>query len=324
MRELAKIPDIFRPQRKAAEQLYGIYLSRLMVAGHERRAVDACRQIREYARRHRKPLWGDFTYHLEIDALFKLKRFSAAWRQLRTLEVLAFGKNVDMNADSWSADQLAWFGSHHAPILYFLGRYRLAARLLEAMLRERMARPRKGLSYELMGYIYRPIARPRERHNVTLYHAYRKLGKNLVQWPQWKQFITGFRPELFQLARVTKSELLHDPSLLRPFYKAMADEAIRRSTAGVSRGEVDLIADPSEVRRYQEDVRAKKERLAAKSAEIDRKLRDVFPDLDQLHRKKQVAGSYSQGSFGREFFPRGKGCQGERVSGTLLFSGKMG
>lgn len=178
------LPDLFRRRRKEAKVLYPAYLIELRLRGREARVVAACRQIRMFARRRGNSRWGDFTYHFEIDALCSMGKYPIAWRQLRRLEIAAFGKHINLRGIEWRSDEVVWLGTHHVPVLYFLRRYRLAARLLEALLTERMKRPCTGLSYSLSGYVYNPLAEPLYRYDVTLHHIYRKLGKRLAELSQ--------------------------------------------------------------------------------------------------------------------------------------------
>src|SRR5262245_18665538 len=83
------VPNLFRDQdAREAKRLYSLYLSRLMAKSRQRRIVEACQQIRNYAARLKQPRSADFTFQFEIDALCKLRRFADAWKQLRRLPQL--------------------------------------------------------------------------------------------------------------------------------------------------------------------------------------------------------------------------------------------
>lgn len=246
--------------------------------------VSVSRQIRCYAARFKKPRLADFTYHFEIDALCQLGDFPAAWRQLRRLERIACGRNIALHAKSWSLEELDWFSPYHPQILYFLGRNRLARRLCEAILRKMFRTSPDDSSYELLPYVYNSISRPKRRQHVTLCHIYRALGKSLLEWSEWEQFVKGFHPKLFKLAGVEPERLLPDPSLLRQLYEAIQAEQKQRLTAGVSAGESDLTDTPSKVRRRQQRItgRIGRQRLATRPQELQ--LEEIFPELGSLPR----------------------------------------
>jgi len=258
----------------------------LMAEHRERRVVKVCQQIRVFARRSVRPHFANFTYFVEIDALCKLGKFSTAWRQLRRWERVACGKNLDLMADAWAPAELNWFFHYHPQLLYFLGRYRPACHMLEALLEKLVTRRRKGMSYEVLWHVYNPIAQPRDRHEVTLYHLYQKLGKNLQDWPHWERFVKNFHPKLFGLTGVRKEDLLRNPSLLRQFFKAITDEQKQRLTANVSVGERDLIDLPGKIRHYQETVAHKMARLdvAIARSKSEQRLEEMFPELQHLGR----------------------------------------
>jgi hypothetical protein len=277
------VPNLFRDQdAREAKRLYSLYLSRLMAKSRQRRIVEACQQIRNYAARLKQPRSADFTFQFEIDALCKLRRFADAWKQLRRLERIAHGKNISLTAKKWGPEQLDWFWNYHPHILYFLGRYQPAGRMLEALFAEKMSRSEEGLSYELLPHIYKPVARPCDRHEVTLYHVYRKLGKKLLEWPQWEQFVNGFDPKLFTLAHIQREDLLRDAKLLRQFCEAIDKERKQRLTANVSTGDRDLVAPLEEVQQFQDAVAAKKALQDPVIAQREKQLQEVFPELQRL------------------------------------------
>ncbi len=168
------------------------------------------------------------------------------------------------------------------PILYFLGRYELAGRLLESALAPKLNRPRPGMSYDCLFHIYKPLAEPRARHEVTLFHIYKKLGKSLVEWSHWKRFVKGLHPRVFAITGVNRDELSRNPLLLRRLFNALEKEMDRRHTIiNVTRGEVDVIEPPSKVKRYQESVARKIRRLDPAVAAANQELEDIFPELKQ-------------------------------------------
>lgn len=265
-----------------SKRLYSLYLSTLMSCSRERRVVEACRKIQGFAIRHEDAALSDFTHGFAIEALCKLGDFRGAWDELRRLERFAFGRNIDLKSKDWTSDELSWFSQYHPQILFFLGRYKLAARLLEAALAEKMSHPRKGLSYEVLPVVFNSIVRPRQRHEVTLFHLYGKLGRNLGDWEQWEAFVNGFDSRLFQLSRLAKHDLLVDASLLQRFTKSIAHERKQRLTARITMGEKELVAPSGKVRRFQAIVNQKKNQQAVHSTLARKELEEVFPDLRRL------------------------------------------
>lgn len=284
---MENVPNLFRSQpRNEIVRLYSQYLGRLRASHRYARLLNACRRIRSYAQREGRPELAYFTYSFELTVLFRLRNFSAAWRQLRRWERASSGKNLDPRADSWTPEEINWFFYYHPYVLFFLGKYQPARRMLEAALENLIRRRREGMSYYILWHVYKPIVRPRNLYDVTLYLVYRKLGKNLIEWPYWKQFVKGFHPNLFRLARIDEEDLLSDPSLLRPFYQAIERERKQRLTAGISVGESEIVDSPSKVRSYQQRVARKIARLEETSAKSKskEKIEQLFPELQRLSR----------------------------------------
>jgi hypothetical protein len=281
---MASVTNLFQSLPGEAELSYSYYLSRLAINGRHRRIVDACRRIRRHAAAAGRPRLGDFTYHFEIEALCRLREWSTAWRQLRRLERIDFGRPIDLLAKSWSPRELDRFRYHYPPILYFLGRYRLARRLLEAVLAPSLAPGKNGMSYRLLPFVFKPVSRPRFWQDVTLHHLYRKLGKSLLEWPGWRDFVAGFHPKLVRLAGLTRRQLSDDPALLRRLSKAIAAEERRRLTARVSFGERDLTDPLPQVRRRQERVAIKSHALDRAMGERNRRVEEIFPEIRHLSR----------------------------------------
>lgn len=276
-------PNLFRlKQGRENRRLYQLYLARLMQHGRWDRVVEASRQIRSYANRDRQPRRGDFTYQFEIDALCRLGNWSAAWRQLRRLELTAYGKSINLNAKRWRPDELDWFTQYHPHILYFLEHFGVASRLFEAMLEQMLKSRQSGLSYEILPYVYNPIPRPRRRQDVTLYHVYHELGRTLAQWSGWKQFVDGFHPKLFTTTGVGKGNLLSDPALLEIFYQVIQAEEKRRLRTGVSSGERDLVHAPSAVQRRQKTIARRKAGQEASYVSLQQDLERIFPELKEV------------------------------------------
>src|ERR1051325_7011418 len=301
---MTSVLNLFRSHAGEAERFYSLYLIGLSANGSSYREIEACRQIRRHAARAGQPLAADFTIDFEIDALCKRREFSSAWRQLRRFERLVFRRPIDLTARSWPPAQLSWFLDRHPNILYFLGRFKLARRLMDAILEDTFSRPRAGLSFHMLGYIYKPVPRPKSRLDVTLYHIYRELGyiykpvprpksrldvtlyhiyrelgSSLEDWPLWSSFVKGFHLKVFQVTGISQQQLLRDPSLLRAFCERISRELDERLSAGVSRGERDLIEPSAKVLRYQEDVARKKEAIMDSVRRREQQVAEIFPDL---------------------------------------------
>lgn len=277
------IPNLFQelPQREA-QNWYSLYLAHLNANHRDRRLLEACKQIRQYAARAQRAEWAYFTYPLEIEALCKLGNIPGAWRQLRRWERGISGGNLNINAKAWTSTQLGWFFSYHPQLLYMLGKYRQARRMFEALLSNLLRRHQPGISYDILWRVYKPVARPRLPHEVTLHHVYQKLGKKLLDWPQWEQFVNGFDPKLFDLAHIQRERLLRDASLLRPFYEAIKSEREQRLTANISTGEREVIDAPEEVERFQDEVAAQQALQEPIIVQRERQLREMFPELQRL------------------------------------------
>jgi hypothetical protein len=285
---MTNVPDLFGTcSPKKASQLYQLYLTRLMRNRRWSRIVEACRQIRSYASRAGRPRRADFSYHFEIDALCQLGKFSAAWRQLRRLERIAYGRSINLNAKSWRTHELDWFLRYHPQILYFLGRQRLARRLFEATL-AKVFRPSHDSSYQLLPYVYNSDPRPRYRQRVTLFHIYAALGKSLAEWQGWSRFVDGLHPKLVTLAGVEKQKLMRDPTLLRSLDNGTEAELKRRLTAGVSYDERDLTDPRERVRRRQRAVAKKIGNLSRADSEQQMQLESLFPELKTLPKRFRV------------------------------------
>ena len=280
-----RVPNLLRLRSaKKFEYLYQLYLIRLTQSSRWDRTLEACRQIRSFAARAGRPRLADFTYYFEIDALCQLGKFSAAWRQLRRLERIALGRNINVNAKSWRSEELDWFCRYHPQILYFLGRNRLARRLYEAMLGKMFRTSRDNSSYELLSYVYNSINQPHYRQQVTLFHIYAALGKTLSEWRDWARFVRELHPKLLILAGVKREKLLRHPGLLRALDEAIQAQQKCRLTAGVSDGHRDLTDPPQKVKRRQQAVLKKMAPLQRAAVEQQKDLESIFPELKALRK----------------------------------------
>lgn len=278
-------PDLFASQETGeARRLYELYLSCLMVRHRHEDMVRACRTIRGHARRGPGTREGVFTYWYEINALCSLGKYPAAWRALTRRDALVHGKRMSISGGKKSLlGTWTEITCHHAPILYFLGRYRRGCALLETALDAAMRSGRQR-SYELLFRVFKPEREPGAIHRVTLRHFYDRLGRSLDQWRHWARFLEGFHPRMFTLARVDREDLLLHPERMEMFFnRLMRARAERTGHSMIGRGEKDLLEAPSRVRRWHLATRRKMVRWARRSSRhrnaTEEKLRALFPDL---------------------------------------------
>lgn len=273
-------------------RLYQVYLSRLMLLRKHEAIVAACQEIRIHAETSGRPQQGALTFFIEIDALCDLGRFDDAWSVLRQAERAEWGRLLDLATHPWEASHADVLMQDYAPILYFLGRVELGCRLLETALDFWMEPP--CTSYDALFRVYKPVALPQTKWDVTLRHFYEKLGKDLRDWPRWESFVTGFDARLFILTKIERDDLRSDPSLLEPFFKGLMKERDRRIWAGMSRGEEDLTEDPSHVEEYQRQVESQRREFDAaiqpEMERIEQLMRKYFPQLDEWERDNEATG----------------------------------
>lgn len=283
---LNAIPNLIEgdPDQDRARWFYRQFLTALLRAGETERAVEVCRAIRRFAKQAGKPELGHWTYDDEDYALGKLGDFRAQWRLLRERERTFCGKTLDLKKHRWKREEAFFLMNYYAPLLYLRSQYRLGLHLLETGLRFCA----NFKSYDLLGRIYKDIETPRRRHEVTLSHFYRVLGRDLREWRYWSKFIDGFHPRLFRLSGILREDLRNDPSLLKPFSDWMCSELRRRTFTGVSRGEADLVDSVPAVKKRQDALAARLARFEAKApteSQVDQALRRVFPELEAIDRQ---------------------------------------
>jgi hypothetical protein len=169
----------------------------------------------------------------------------------------------------------------YAPLLYFRGRYEEGCRLLETALGMSIESGNVP-SYDLLFHVYNGDRRPKIRPRVTLTHFYEKLEKSLTHWKHWEAFINGFSPKLFYVGRVQRKELLEHPERLEDFFRRLMEVRDRRTTSGVTRGQKDLIGNPKEIKKWQDDTRLCLEKLQRKQAvsHLNARLQRLFPDVE--------------------------------------------
>lgn len=279
-----QVPDLW--QAKAdAERMYQLYLARLQINGLHDRAIDACRQIRRYAVRGPGRCSGLFTFSFEVDSLVSQRRYSAAWRQVQLRDETIRGHRVSLERRRWSPRDYWELTCTYAPLMYFLERYAVGAKLLETALSFWYRRPR-AQSYQVLFHVYNGDDEPRILPRVTLTHFYQRMGKDLNAWSLWPVFVRGLAAPLFRIADIDRKALLADPALLATFFGNLMRLRSERVTSGVTRGQADLIEDPAKVKRWQDATRASRERFRNDPARDRTKatLYRHFPELEGLAR----------------------------------------
>ncbi len=279
-----RVPNLFGTEQEA-RRLYQLFLAHLGVHGLHGRVVQACRLIRRHATaRHVDPEQSAFTFAIEIDALCALRKYRAAWRRLRRYELLAFGRRLDLHRHRWKAADSHWLSFYCAPLLFFLGRYRLGCLLMEKALRFGLKYGNR--SYDWWHHVSNTDPWPVHIFGVTLKHFYDRLGRSLGEWRDWRRFIKGLHPRLFRLAGITREELLDEPARLGAMTERLATIVRERTTSGVTRGQRDLIQSAAAVRRWQEETKKKlrrfKVRIRPVQTAINLRLRELFPELGEL------------------------------------------
>lgn len=281
-----RIPDLWRLREDAA-RLYQLYFCRLWLNRMHSRVVEACRQIRRYAARGPGAKAGLFTFSYEIESLCELKQYSKAWRRLRLREEIVHGKRFDLRRRQWTTNDAHELAFSYAPVLYFLGRFRLGCFLMETSLGV-WFREKKKVSYEIANHVLNGTKKPWHRCGVTLSHFYARLGKDLRAWRDWEAFVHGFHPKLFRLGGVRRDELLEDPDKLEGFLDRLNQIQAQRTTCGVWGGQRDLIENVTQVKRRQKATQKQldesKEQIKPTRERMDVKLRELFPELQGLPR----------------------------------------
>jgi hypothetical protein len=285
MRNRPHTPNLFRTEKDAV-RLYQLYLNRLQMNGLDEETVTACAEIRRHATRTVGAKEALFTYGYAIESLCRLRRYKAAWWQLREREKLHLGARLDLSQRDWAgydACELMW---RYAPLLYLLRRFELGCALQEKALACFFSG--KVRSYDVLPYVYKPESRPRECHHVSLRHFYDRLGRDLRGWQHWESFVSGFHPRLYRMAAVERDELLHDPQRLADFSDRLAELAKARITSSVTRGQADLVQSAERVGRAQQSIRKQLDefqvRIQPTIERTDKKLKRLFPELRGLKR----------------------------------------
>ena len=282
---MRSVPDLFGASnsRNDIERYYSVYLIQLLRANRTRRAVEACRSIRRFARNHGQPKAAIFTFPLEMDAYNRGKQNAPAmWRVLRSWDRMALGRSIDLAAHRWSAKDAHRLLFFYAPVLYLRGHYRLGCELLEKAIK--MHSRRKGWGFELLWHVYKPLGRPSKTYDVSLIHFYRALRRDIRDWELWPDFVDDFPAKLFRLSGVRRDALRSNPALLKPFFQWICAERDRRLFSGTTVGVKDLLDDAVKVKRRQTHVAKKIATLRndPQRLSFEEKIRKTFPELADL------------------------------------------
>ena len=120
---------------------------------------------------------------------------------------------------------------------------------------------------------------------ASLLHCYRRLGRSLNDWAGWRSFVMAMHPKLFQLAKVSREDMLANPDLLIEFQaklRRIRDE--RTQGSHFTWGICDLLDSPSKVKkRHAATVRGFKqfqERIRTKKNRKERELTKGFGDYE--------------------------------------------
>ena len=147
---------------------------------------------------------------------------------------------------------------------------------------------RNARSFDILFHVYNGDEEPSNLCRVTLSHFYGRLGRDLHQWRHWEAFVNGFHPRLFRLSGVRSDELMADPARLEEFFDKLMDVRAERTTSGVGGSQSDLIDSAAKVSKRQDAAQRKwdefHERIKPEQERINRKLRELFPELPGLPR----------------------------------------
>lgn len=261
-----RIPDLWK-SGEAADHLYRLYLAQLQKHDRYERTVAACRQIRHYAACGPGAKEGLLTFHYEVDALYELKNYATAWRQLRLRDRIAFGQSFDYARQEWSvkdAYRLEW---DYAPIHYFLGRYKVGCSLLEKALSFWFVDGRNVPAFQTLTRIYNGDDEPWSRCRVTLANFYDRLGKRLTDWEYWREFVDSFPPEVFRLSGVSRKKFRSDCDAMPVFFKCAVQ--VRRQQQTSQSGDAKTSDKRQELTKQERELR-------------DVRLSNLFPELRDL------------------------------------------
>ena len=263
-----RIPDLWK-SGEDADRLYRLYLSHLQMHDMFERVVAACRQIRHYATRGPGAKEGLLTFYYEVDALYELKKYTTAWRQLRLRDRIAFGQSFDYARQEWSVNDAYRLEWDYAPIHYFLGHYKVGCSLLENALGFWFVDGRKVPAFQTLIRIYNGDDEPWSRCRVTLANFYDRLGRRLTDWEYWREIVDSFPPEVFRLSGVSRKKFRLDCDAMPVFFKCALEVRYKKQTSPKRRTKAS----------HQRQVLTKQERELR-----DVQLRNLFPELRDLRR----------------------------------------
>lgn len=122
---------------------------------------------------------------------------------------------------------------------------------------------------------------PTRTYDVTLWHFYQALGRDLRTWPLWNAFIDGFDPKLFEHSGIGQEALRQDPQRLGPFFAWIIRTRNERTFSGTTAGEKDVTESKSKVRRRQAATLKQLRKLPQQPdmQAWDRRMIELFPEL---------------------------------------------
>jgi len=255
------LPDLFATESNA-EQLYRLFLAHLQLNEQKIRVIEVCREIRTrfgivYGNRA-----ISLTFHDELEALCELGRYDEAWELWHEVERLSWGRQLDLDGQDWTAEQIRAIWSQYSPLLYFIGRYREGCRLLEQFLAHNLdAAPH----WEIAWNIINDDAEPTQRCRVTLWHFYQKLGFRLQDWKHWNRFVDCIADRQLKTAQTERDALRSNPSLLVPLTLRLQQQQMARRKRP-NADDLARLGDPSRNARLM-------------------RLIEVFPELNDLRRR---------------------------------------
>jgi hypothetical protein len=274
------LPNLFRVMDAGrADVAYNLLLGRLGILGRHQRMIEVCRQIRRFAAASGNKKAAYFTYSWERGVYNDLQDWASLWRVLRLQERAFYGCRLNLAKRNWKGkgfEILHFYG----PVLYFRGEHLFGCRLWEKALRE-AASAKKNWSFDSLWRVYKPDAAPKSAYDVTLWHYYQTLGRDLKSWPLWDRFVDGFNPKLFSLSGVRRERLRRDPRLLEPFFSWIVETRERRTISGTSAGEQDLTESARKVRKRQTETLTNLRELSKRPiiAEWDETIVKLFPEI---------------------------------------------
>lgn len=279
-----RIPNLWRINEDAT-RLYSLYLAHLSTHNLVERVVFASRKIRRFAASGPGSKDGLFTFSHEIDALYDLKKYQVAWRQIQLRDSIACGQRFNFTDRVWTGKDSFLLETDYAPIQYFLKRYSFGCSLLESGLNF-WFKHRGFDSYDILNRVYNGDQVPWHRCRVTLANFYDRLGKRLSDWQHWSEFASSFHPKLYRLGGVSRRKLLTDSDSLPQFFGNLARQQVRRIFTQDGKIRSYLTASSPTFLKYRTEQNrlhdVEKEQNRAARELRNEKLRTLFPELNGL------------------------------------------